>query len=207
MQAPYFADYEAPVYVPYNRDKTLNPAFGHASNCLYTDLDLERKIHEALPEKYQSAKAYPDAVHRHIEELIINMTADLQAAYHLYLNKARVVFMTEGQLRGFKNAPSNMRVQAIIRQTQELFFPVTWETLKKFVEEQDSEDIDQWAENLRERADKTLRRIASTYHLTVGTIPTAPEGGYIGPEVDLAQEVLTSSTPQPAPLVGDAPSY
>ncbi len=68
MQAPYFADYEAPVYVPYNRDKTLNPAFGHASNCLYTDLDLERKIHEALPEKYQSAKAYPDAAHRHIDD-------------------------------------------------------------------------------------------------------------------------------------------
>lgn len=180
MHKPFMKEYEAPVYSPFNRDDTWNAAAGHASTALYTGSDLERKVFELLPDELRSVDNFPDATVYHMTNEFIRIIAELQLGYMFYINQRVTLPLDEAQLRNLKNSASSMRIQHVVRQTQELFHPLTYDIIKPHIEDGDSQAIDSWVQDIKSRANTALRRIAQNFIYTIAGVPQPPEGYYTG---------------------------
>lgn len=182
------ADYEAPVYVPFNRNHTWNTAAGHVSSCLYTYNDLQHKVYEVLPEAEREVSLFPHATVAYMTEKFVTLVNDIQLHYQFYVNRMTYIYMTEPQLRGLKNAGSSMRVQAVARQAQEQFHPLTYDIITSHHKAGDTATIDAWVEEIKQTATKMLIDIAEVFFKTVSELPTPPEGAYAGEDTQIFQE-------------------
>lgn len=176
--------YEAPVYQPYNGDGSHNAAAGHASTALYTGNDIERKVFEVLPDELKEADTFPDETVYCITNAFIQIIEELQLAYQFYLNETHALPITTEQQRGFKTSASNMRVQAVVRQTQELFYPLTYDIIEPHIVEHDMEAITDWVQKIKSRANVALGRIAQNFSHTFAGVPSPPEGYYVGEDAE-----------------------
>lgn len=182
------ADYEAPVYAVFNKNNTWNTAAGHVSSCLYTYNDLQHKVYEALPEAEREASLFPHATVAYMTEKFVTLVNDIQLHYQFYVNRMTYIYMTEAQLRGLKNAGSSMRVQAVARQAQEQFHPLTYDIIESHHKAGDTATIDAWVEEVKQTATKMLIDIAEVFFKTVSELPTPPEGAYAGEDTQIFQE-------------------
>jgi hypothetical protein len=176
--------YEAPVYQPYNSDGTHNASAGHASTALYTGNDIERKVFDVLPDELKEVDTFPDETVYYITNAFIQIIAELQLAYQFYLNETHALRLTTAQQRGFKTSASNMRVQAVVRQTQELFYPLTYDIIEPHIVEHNMEAITDWVQKIKSRANVALGRIAQNFCHTFDGVPSPPEGYYVGEDAE-----------------------
>lgn len=182
------ADYEAPVYAVFNRNGTWNTAAGHVSSCLYTYNDLQRKVYEALPEIKRDTKLFPHETVAYMTERFVTLVNDLQLHYQFYVNRINYIYMTEPQLRGLKNAASSMRVQAVVRQAQELFHPLTCKMVEDHALTGDTFEIEEWLEGIKQTASRMLIANADVFFKTASELPTPPDGAYAGEDTQTFQE-------------------
>lgn len=168
-----FAEYEAPAYSPFNKDGTWCAAAGHISSTLYTHLDLQKKIYDILPDEMKESGTFPRVAHQYIVYRFLEMLVYIQNQYREILNPMSPK-LTEDQRRGLKNATSSMRVQAVCRQQQELFHPLTYDIIEPYITDEDTTAIDAWIQRIGDDSVATFNEIVNNFNNTVGIAPYIP---------------------------------
>jgi hypothetical protein len=168
-----FDEYEAPVYCFLNKDGSLNASAGHVSSTLYTHLDLQKKIYDILPEEMKESGAFPRVAHQYTVYRFLEMLIHVQNLYTRILNPAYPE-LTEGKRRGLKNAGSSLRTQAVCRQQQELFHPLTYEIIEPYITDEDGTAIDAWVQRICNDSIMALNEIVNNFNNTIGMLPSAP---------------------------------
>lgn len=168
-----FADYEAPVYLVFNKDGSWCAAAGHISSTLYTHLDIQKKIYNVLPDEMKESGNFPRVAHQYIVYRFLEMLIYIQNQYREILNPL-MSDLTEAQRRNLKNSASAMRVQAVCRQQQELFHPLTYEIIEPYITNEDSTAIDAWIQRIGDDSAATFNEIVNNFNNTIGIAPYTP---------------------------------